>query len=160
MNPGNLAGMRAVVITEYGDVDVLQVQEVPAPVPGPDEVLVEVMASAMNRADLLQRAGQYPAPGPQPEYEVPGLEFSGTIAAVGSQVVSWSPGDPVMGIVSGGAMAEMLVTHERMLQPVPSSVGLADAAGIPEVFMTAHDALVSQGMLTSGRRALVHAYQT
>ncbi|HAA67146.1 MAG TPA: quinone oxidoreductase [Acidimicrobiaceae bacterium] len=149
--------MRAVVITEYGDVDVLQVQEVPAPVPGPDEVLVEVMASAMNRADLLQRAGQYPAPGPQPEYEVPGLEFSGTIAAVGSQVVSWSPGDAVMGIVSGGAMAEMLVTHERMLQPVPSSVGLADAAGIPEVFMTAHDALVSQGMLTSGRRALVHA---
>ena len=145
------------VITEYGDVDVLQVQEVPAPVPGPDEVLVEVMASAMNRADLLQRAGQYPAPGPQPEYEVPGLEFSGTIAAVGSQVVSWSPGDAVMGIVSGGAMAEMLVTHERMLQPVPSSVGLADAAGIPEVFMTAHDALVSQGMLTSGRRALVHA---
>ena len=144
-------------ITEYGDVDVLQVQEVPAPVPGPDEVLVEVMASAMNRADLLQRAGQYPAPGPQPEYEVPGLEFSGTIAAVGSQVVSWSPGDAVMGIVSGGAMAEMLVTHERMLQPVPSSVGLADAAGIPEVFMTAHDALVSQGMLTSGRRALVHA---
>ena len=97
MNPGNLAGMRAVVITEYGDVDVLQVQEVPAPVPGPDEVLVEVMASAMNRADLLQRAGQYPAPGPQPEYEVPGLEFSGTIAAVGSQVVSWSPGDAVMG---------------------------------------------------------------
>ena len=157
MNPGNLAGMRAVVITEYGDVDVLQVQEVPAPVPGPDEVLVEVMASAMNRADLLQRAGQYPAPGPQPEYEVPGLEFSGTIAAVGSQVVSWSPGDAVMGIVSGGAMAEMLVTHERMLQPVPGSVGLADAAGIPEVFMTAHDALVSQGMLTSGRRALVHA---
>ena len=157
MNPGNLAGMRAVVITEYGDVDVLQVQEVPAPVPGPDEVLVEVMASAMNRADLLQRAGQYPAPGPQPEYEVPGLEFSGTIAAVGSQVVSWSPGDAVMGIVSGGAMAEMLVTHERMLQPVPSSVGLADAAGIPEVFMTAHDALVSQGILTSGRRALVHA---
>ena len=145
------------VITEYGDVDVLQVQEVPAPVPGPDEVLVEVMASAMNRADLLQRAGQYPAPGPQPEYEVPGLEFSGTIAAVGSQVVSWSPGDAVMGIVSGGAMAEMLVTHERMLQPVPSNVGLADAAGIPEVFMTAHDALVSQGMLTSGRRALVHA---
>ena len=157
MNPGNLAGMRAVVITEYGDVDVLQVQEVPAPVPGPDEVLVEVMASAMNRADLHQRAGQYPAPGPQPEYEGPGLEFSGTIAAVGSQVVSWSPGDAVMGIVSGGAMAEMLVTHERMLQPVPSSVGLADAAGIPEVFMTAHDALVSQGMLTSGRRALVHA---
>ena len=157
MNPGNLAGMRAVVITEYGDVDVLQVQEVPAPVPGPDEVLVEVMASAMNRAELLQRAGQYPAPGPQPEYEVPGLEFSGTIAAVGSQVVSWSPGDAVMGIVSGGAMAELLVTHERMLQPVPSSVGLADAAGIPEVFMTAHDALVSQGMLTSGRRALVHA---
>ena len=87
--------MRAVVITEYGDVDVLKIQEVPDPAPGPDQVLVQVTASAMNRADLMQRLGQYPAPGPKPAYEVPGLEYSGRIAAVGSQVVDWSVGDAV-----------------------------------------------------------------
>ena len=145
------------MITEYGSEDVLNVQEVPDPAPGPDEVVVGVTASAMNRADLLQRAGLYPAPGPKPEHEIPGLEYSGEILAVGSQVSDWSPGDVVMGIVSGGAMAERVVTHERMLQPVPSGIGVADAAAIPEVFMTAHDALVTQGALRSGGRALVHA---
>jgi putative PIG3 family NAD(P)H quinone oxidoreductase len=149
--------MRAVVITEYGDVDVLKIQEVPDPDPGPDQVLVEITSSAMNRADLMQRQGQYPAPGPKPAYEVPGLEYSGRIAAVGSQVMDWAVGDAVMGIVAGGAMAELVVTHERMLQPVPSNLDVADAAAIPEVFMTAHDALVTQGMLGSGARALVHA---
>ena len=149
--------MRAVVITEYGDVDVLKIQEVPDPDPGPDQVLVEVTASAMNRADLAQRLGQYPAPGPKPLHEIPGLEYSGRIAAVGSQVMDWSVGDAVMGIVAGGAMAELVVTHERMLQPVPSNIDVSDAAAIPEVFMTAHDALVTQGMFASGSRALVHA---
>ena len=149
--------MRAVVIPEYGDADVLEVKEIPDPEPGPDQVLVEVVASAMNRADLLQRAGQYPAPGPKPLYEIPGLEYSGRIGSVGSEVERWSVGDAVMGIVAGGAMAEKVVTHERMLQPVPKHIQLADAAAIPEVFMTAHDALVTQGDLTSGGRALVHA---
>ncbi len=149
--------MRAVVITEYGSEDVLDVQEVPEPVAGPDQVVVGVSASAMNRADLLQRVGQYPAPGPKPEFEIPGLEYSGVILAVGSEVSAWSTGDAVMGIVSGGAMAEMVVTHERMLQPVPRGIDVADAAAIPEVFMTAHDALVTQGALRSGGRALVHA---
>ena len=149
--------MRAVVIPKYGDADVLELREIADPEPGPDEVLVEVVASAMNRADLLQRAGQYPAPGPKPLFEIPGLEFSGRIGSVGSQVQRWSVGDAVMGIVSGGAMAEKVVTHERMLQSVPEHIELADAAAIPEVFMTAHDALVTQGGLTSGGRALVHA---
>ena len=149
--------MRAVVITEYGSEDVLKVQEVPEPAPGPDQVVVAVASSAMNRADLLQRAGQYPAPGPKPDFEIPGLEYSGKILAVGSEVSNWSTGDEVMGIVSGGAMAEMVVTHERMLQSVPRGVGVADAAAIPEVFMTAHDALVTQGALRSGGRSLVHA---
>jgi len=149
--------MRAVVIPEYGGTEVLTLREVPDPQPGPEEVLVQVRASAMNRADLLQRAGGYPAPGPTPEFEVPGLEFAGTIVATGSQVTSWSDGDQVMGIVGGGAHAEMLVTHERMLQRIPANVGLDDAAAIPEVFMTAHDALVTQGGLTTGGRALVHA---
>ncbi|MDE0873454.1 MAG: NAD(P)H-quinone oxidoreductase [Acidimicrobiales bacterium] len=149
--------MRAVVIPKYGDADVLELREIADPEPGPDQVLVEVVASAMNRADLLQRAGQYPAPGPKPLFEIPGLEFSGRVGSVGSRVERWSIGDEVMGIVSGGAMAEKVVTHERMLQSVPEGIDLADAAAIPEVFMTAHDALVTQGGLTSGGRALVHA---
>ena len=149
--------MRAVVIPKYGDADVLELREIADPEPGPDQVLVEVVASAMNRADLLQRAGQYPAPGPKPLFEIPGLEFSGRVGSVGSQVERWSIGDEVMGIVSGGGMAEKVVTHERMLQSVPEDIELADAAAIPEVFMTAHDALVTQGGLTSGGRALVHA---
>ncbi|WP_419841906.1 NAD(P)H-quinone oxidoreductase [Candidatus Poriferisodalis sp.] len=149
--------MRAVVIPEYGGVEVLQVRDVPDPVPGPDEALVEVVCSAMNRADLLQRMGLYPAPGPRPEHEIPGLEFAGRIAALGERVTAWSVGDEVMGIVSGGAAAELVVTHERMLQRVPDSVSLRDAAAIPEVFVTAHDALVTLGGLASGGAALVHA---
>ena len=149
--------MRAVVIPEYGGVDVLVVRDVPDPMPGPDEVLVNVACSAMNRADLLQRMGLYPAPGPKPEFEIPGLEFAGTIAALGERVTGWSVGDEVMGITSGGAKAEQVVTHERMLQRIPAGVALRDAAAIPEVFMTAHDALVTQGGLTSGGTALVHA---
>jgi NADPH2:quinone reductase len=149
--------MRAVVIPEYGGVEVLTVREVPNPTAGPEEVVVDVVASAMNRADMLQRMGLYPAPGVASEFEIPGMEFSGRIASVGSQVTAWSVGDEVMGIVAAGAMAEQVATHERMLQRIPPSVSLADAAAIPEVFMTAHDALVTQGGLRSGGRALVHA---
>ncbi|MFN8053452.1 MAG: NAD(P)H-quinone oxidoreductase [Acidimicrobiales bacterium] len=147
--------MRAVVLDEYGDIDVLRVREIPSPVPGPDEVLVDVRTTALNRADLLQRQGLYP--GPPMEHEVPGMEFSGVVAAVGARVTSAEPGQPVMGIVGGGSYAEQLVTHERLLIPVPSVVSVADAAAIPEVFITAFDALVAQGGLTSGRTALVHA---
>lgn len=149
--------MRAAVIPSYGDEDVLTIGEVPSPSPGPDEVLVDVIASAMNRADLLQRRGLYPAPGPKPTHEIPGIEFAGRIAHLGERVTGWSVGDAVMGIVGGGAMAQQVVTHERMLQRVPDSVDVRDAAAIPEVFVTAHDALVTQGGLASGGTALVHA---
>ena len=148
--------MRAVVLTEFGGPEVLKISEVPAPTPGPDEVLVNVAATALNRADVLQRRGFYPNPFPT-EYDIPGMEFSGTVAAVGERVKSWAIGDEVMGIVSGGAYAEQLVIHERQAMRVPKGVSLADAAGIPEVFITAWDGLVSQGGLTSGRWALVHA---
>jgi len=147
--------MRAVVLDEHGDVDVLEIREVPDPVPGPEEVLVHVASTALNRADLLQRMGLYP--GPPAELEIPGMEFAGTVAAVGDRVLATKVGDPVMGIVGGGAYAQRLVTHERLLLAVPESVPLADAAAIPEVFITAFDALVVQGGLTSGRTALVHA---
>jgi NADPH:quinone reductase len=147
--------VQAIVLSEYGGPEVLRLGEAPDPEPGPDEVLVDVRATAVNRADLLQRQGLYP--GPPGEVEIPGLEFAGRVAATGRRVTRWSVGDEVMGVVGGGAYAERLVTHERAALPVPAAVGLADAAAIPEVFLTAWDALVVQGGLTSGRVALVHA---
>ncbi len=147
--------MRAVVLETYGDPEVLTIREVPDPVPGPEEIAVAITATALNRADLLQRMGLYP--GPKMTHEIPGMEFSGTVAAAGSAVDRWQVGDEVMGIVGGGAYAERLVIHQRQAMPVPASITVADAAAIPEVFLTAFDALVVQGGLTSGRWALVHA---
>jgi len=148
--------MRAVVVTEYGGPDVLAVQDVAAPVPGPDEILVRVAHSAINRADTLQRQGGYPDPRRR-RPEVLGLEYAGVVAALGDRVTAWRVGDAVMGIESGACNADLVVTHERQALPVPSTVALAEAAAIPEVFLTAWDALVVQGGLTSGRWALVHA---
>ena len=148
--------MRAVVLHRYGGPEVLTIEEVADPVPGPDEVLVQVAATALNRADLLQRMGLYPDPR-RAQPEIPGLEFAGTVCAVGDRVVMWGIGDRVMGIEAGGAHAEKIATHERQLLAVPEGTALTDAAAIPEVFLTAWDALVVQGGLTSGRWALVHA---
>ena len=148
--------MRAVVITEHGGPEVLRVAEVPDPNPGPDEILVRVAHTAINRADTLQRQGGYPDPRRR-EHEIPGLEFAGTVAAVGDRVTRWQVGDTVMGIEAGACYAELVVTHARQALPVPSTVALSDAAAIPEVLLTAWDALVVQGGLTSGRWALVHA---
>jgi putative PIG3 family NAD(P)H quinone oxidoreductase len=134
----------------------LTIEDVPDPVGGPEDVVVKVRATALNRADLLQVMGMYPNPRPA-AFEIPGLEFSGTIQTIGERVTMWKPGDEVMGIEAGGAYAELIATHERQLMAVPASVGVADAAAIPEVFLTAWDALVLQGGLTSGRWALVHA---
>ena len=153
--------MKAVVLNGYGDLDVLQIVDVVTPVPGPEEVLVDVVATALNRADLLQRLGLYPSPPiagfVPPAPEIPGMEFSGRVAAVGDRVTSWSVGDEVMGIVGGGSYAEQLVIHEHQLMRIPIGVTVEDAAAIPEVWITAFDALVVQGGLTSGRTALVHA---
>lgn len=148
--------MRAVVLHSHGGPEVLTIEEVPDPVAGPDEVVVQVAATALNRADLLQRLGLYPDPR-RLQPEVPGLEFAGTVLEVGARVQLWSVGDRVMGIEAGGAHAERIATHERQLLAVPAHISLNDAAAIPEVFLTAWDALVLQGGLTSGRWALVHA---
>jgi len=149
--------MRAIVLTEYGDPSVLTLTDIPAPEFGPEDVLVEVVATALNRADLLQRRGFYPEPGPKREHEVPGMELSGRVAAIGSRVSRWAVGDEVMAIVAGGAYAELVAVHERQLMPVPEGLDVGDAAAIPEVGITAHDALVVQGGLRSGGWALVHA---
>jgi putative PIG3 family NAD(P)H quinone oxidoreductase len=148
--------MRAVVLRSHGGPESLTIEEAPDPVGGPEEVVVRVRATALNRADLLQTMGMYPNPRPAP-LEIPGMEFSGTVHSIGQRVTMWKVGDEVMGIEAGGAYAEMIATHERQLMRVPSSVGVADAAAIPEVFLTAWDALVLQGGLTSGRWSLVHA---
>ncbi len=148
--------MRAVVLHSHGGPEVLTIEEVASPVPGADEVLVQVAATALNRADLLQRMGLYPDPR-KVQPEIPGLEFAGTVVAVGARVSMWQVGDRVMGIEAGGAYAEQIATHERQLLAVPEGMALTDAAAIPEVFLTAWDALVLQGGLSSGRWALVHA---
>ena len=148
--------MRAVVLRSHGGPDVLQFEDVASPVIGEQDILVTVAATALNRADLLQRMGFYPNPFPSGP-EIPGLEFAGTVAAIGDKVTVWAVGDHVMGITSGGAYAEQLAINERQAMAVPSGMSLHDAAGIPEVFITAWDALVVQGGLTSGRWAMVHA---
>ena len=148
--------MRAVVLRSHGGPDVLQFEDVASPVIGEQDILVTVAATALNRADLLQRMGFYPNPFPSGP-EIPGLEFAGTVAAIGHKVTVWAVGDRVMGITSGGAYAEQLAINERQAMAVPSGMSLHDAAGIPEVFITAWDALVVQGGLTSGRWAMVHA---
>lgn len=148
--------MRAVVIEEYGGPEVLQVAEVPDPEPGPDEILVRVAHTAINRADMLQRSGGYPDPQRR-THEILGLEYAGTVEAVGDRVRLWSVGDLVMGIEAGACYAELVTTHERQALPIPDGIALSDAAAIPEVFLTAWDALVVQGGLATGRWALVHA---
>ena len=141
----------------YGGPEVIAVQDVPDPVPASDEILVRVVSSAINRADTMQRQGGYPDPRGVAGPEILGLEFAGTVAELGARVTSWKVGDAVMGIESGACNAELVTTHERQALPVPSNVALADAGAIPEVYLTAWDALVVQGGLTSGRWALVHA---
>jgi putative PIG3 family NAD(P)H quinone oxidoreductase len=148
--------MRAVVLRSHGGPEVLTIEEVADPSPGRDDIVVDVEHTAINRADILQRMGMYPDPRRR-ELEIPGLEYSGVVAQVGDDVSEWSVGDRVMGIEAGGCYAEQVVTNARQALPVPDSVASGDAAAIPEVFLTAWDALVVQGGLTAGRWALVHA---
>src|SRR5947209_3793348 len=148
--------MRAVVITRPGGPEVLEIQEVETPEPVADLVRVRVRAAGINRADLLQRAGGYPAPAGAPS-DIPGLEFAGVVDAVGPLVRMWKPGQRVMGLAGGGAQAEYILVHEGMLVEIPPNLDFEQAAGIPEVFMTAHDALFTQAGLQMGERVLIHA---
>jgi NADPH2:quinone reductase len=162
--------MRAITLPSYGDPDVLTLAEVPAPAPGPEEIVVEVVSTALNRADLLQRRGFYAdpdrqrllaalarTPGVEPPPEIPGMEFAGRVSELGGRATAWNVGDEVMGIVAGGSYAEFVCIHERQAIAVPAGLAVADAGAVPEVFITAFDALVVQGGLGSGRWALVHA---
>ncbi len=147
---------KAIRIREPGGPEVLEVGEIEVAPPGPSEVLVEVAAAGLNRADCLQRRGFYPAPPGVPA-DVPGLEFAGVVESAGDSVSAWQPGDRVMGIVGGGSMATRLVTEGAELMAVPKELSLEEAAAIPEVFLTAYDAIVVQGGLGAGRSVLLHA---
>jgi putative PIG3 family NAD(P)H quinone oxidoreductase len=148
--------MKAVIITRPGGAEVLEVQERPAPEPGVGEIRVRVMASALNRADILQRKGNYPVPAGAPP-DISGLEYAGEVDAVGRGATIWTAGDQVMGIVGGGAHAEYLCVHEREAIRVPKGMSLDAAAAIPEAFITAHDALFTRLGLEVGETVLIHA---
>lgn len=145
----------AVRIKEPGGPEVLHIDRISVDDPGPGQLLVEVAAAGLNRADILQRRGLYPAP-PGVRSDVPGLEYAGRVAAVG-EGSSFEVGDDVMGIAGGGAMATHLLVHDREAIRVPKGLAITHAAAIPEAFLTAYDALFEQARLTSGERVLIHA---
>jgi NADPH2:quinone reductase len=143
--------MRAVVIKDGA----LVVEDRPDPDPGPGEVLVRVRAAGINGADILQRKGGYPAPSDSPA-DIPGLELAGEVVARGPRAERFAEGARVMAIVGGGGQAELAVLHERAAMPVPANLDWTAAGGLPEVFVTAHDAIFGQGRLRPGERLLVH----
>ncbi|MFF0656868.1 MULTISPECIES: NAD(P)H-quinone oxidoreductase [Micromonospora] len=146
--------MRAVTITEPGGPEALVWTHVPDPEPGPGEVVVEVRASAVNRADLLQRQGHYPPPPGAPAY--PGLECSGTVLALGPGVTGWSVGQEVCALLAGGGYAEQVAVPAGQLLPVPAGVDLVDAAALPEVACTVWSNVVDLARLAEGDVLLVH----
>ncbi len=148
--------MRAVMISRPGPPEVLQIGETDSPVPSAGEVLVRVRAGGVNRADLLQRQGLYPPP-PGVREDIPGLEFAGEVEESGAEAEGWRAGDRVMGLLSGGAYAEYVTCSERLLIPVPSAMTFVQAAALPEVFITAYDALFNRLQIRSGESLLIHA---
>ncbi|MHB8241206.1 MAG: zinc-binding dehydrogenase [Solirubrobacteraceae bacterium] len=143
--------MRAATIRDNEIV----IEEHADPVAGSEEVLVRVHGAGLNGADMMQRRGLYPAPPGSPQ-DIPGMELAGEVIALGPGAERFSVGDRVMGIVGGGAQAELVTAHERVLMPVPTGLDWPEAGGLPEVFTTAHDAVFTQAQLRSGERLLVH----
>lgn len=148
--------MKAIIITRPGGPEVLEMQERPKPEPGVGQIRVRVRASALNRADLMQREGNYPVPPGVPA-DISGMEYAGEVDALGPAATLWKAGDRVMGIIGGAGHAEFLCVHEREAMPVPGSMSWDEAAAIPEAFLTAYDALFSRLDLRSGETLLVHA---
>ena len=146
--------MRAVIITQPGGPEVLRLEEVPDPVPGPGEVLVAVAAAGLNRADVLQRQGHYPPPPGSPPY--PGMECSGRIIELGPEVAGWQVGDEVCALLGGGAYAEKVAVPQGQLLPVPDGVSLVDAAALPEATCTIQGTVYQMAHLAPGETFLVH----
>src|SRR5437016_13848776 len=149
--------MKAVKIVSYGGDEGLEVGQVAdSPRAIADRVRVRVRAAGLNRADILQRMGRYPAPPGYPQ-DIPGLEFAGEVVEVGEEARAWKVGDRGFGITGGGAQAEFVTVPESTLAEIPANLDWAEAASIPEVFMTAHDALFTQCRLQMSERVLIHA---
>jgi NADPH2:quinone reductase len=148
--------MRAVIYEGAGGPEVITIGEVPKPEVQKDHIRVRVHAAGLNRADLIQRRGHYPAPHGWPA-NIPGLEYAGEVEAVRPGVTRWKVGDRVMGLVGGGAQAEMVVVHQDEVLPIPSAFSYPEAAAIPEAFLTAYDALVTRARMQPGERVLIHA---
>jgi putative PIG3 family NAD(P)H quinone oxidoreductase len=148
--------MRAVIYEGAGGPEVITIGEVPKPEVRPEHIRIRVHAAGLNRADLIQRRGQYAAPAGWPA-NIPGLEYAGEVEAVRPGVTRWQVGDRVMGLVGGGAQAEYVVVHQDEALPIPRNLSYPEAAAIPEVFLTAYDALVTRGRLDPGERVLIHA---
>ncbi len=148
--------MRAATYTGAGGVEVIRVRDdVPEPVVGTDDVLVEVAYAGLNRADILERLGRYPVPPAR--IAIPGIEYAGVVRALGARVTALAVGDRVCGLVGAGAHATLLATNALAVSRIPAGVSMRDAAAIPEAFITAHDALFTRGSFALGERALVHA---
>jgi putative PIG3 family NAD(P)H quinone oxidoreductase len=153
--PPTLDPMKAVLVPTEGDPDHLTLGEYPTPEPGADELLVKVHAAALNRADTFQRKGNYPPP--EDASEILGLDIAGTVEAMGPGCVNWSEDDPVFGLVPGGGYAEYAVIHKDMAMAVPPGLSMTEAAAIPEVFLTAYQALHWLGDMQADDHVLIHA---
>ena len=147
--------MRAAVVTEPGGPEVFRILEIEDPVPGPEDVLVDIKATALNRADLGQRRRNSVPNGIRGD--VLGLEMAGTVVAVGERVEDIAIGDHVFGLLGGGGYAQRVVTHHRMVAPIPDNLSFTEAAAVPEVFFTAYDALFNHCHLAMGEAVLIHA---
>lgn len=147
--------MRAVINKAFGGPEVLSLSSVPDISPSAEEILVEVRATALNRADTLQRKGKYPPP--QGASPILGLEIAGTVIATGSQAKEWQPGDRVFGLIPGGGYAEQAIIHKAMAMKIPTGMNMVEAAAIPEVFLTAFQSLFWLANLQEGEKVLVHA---
>jgi len=149
--------MKAVYIKEFGGIENLEMREVPDPqAPDGDQILIRVRAAGLNRADLLQRRGLYPPP-PGYSPNIPGLEFAGEIESVGDSVDDYKKGDRVFGITAGEAQAEFLLIDSSLVAEIPDNLNFAEAAAVPEAFITAHDAVFAQARLKEGESLLIHA---
>lgn len=147
--------MRAITMTAPGGPEVLRLTEVADPTPTPEQVLVRVRATALNRADTLQRTGNYPPP--PGESDILGLELAGEVEAVGAAVRDIAPGDRVFGLVGSGGYAEKAVIDARMAMPIPAGWSFIQAAAVPEVFFTAQETLFTLAGLKEGETVLIHA---
>jgi|SRR6185437_5163373 len=147
--------MKAIVITKPGGPEVLQLRDCATPVPGIEEVLVQVKASGLNRSDVFQRKGNYPAPAGI-SADIPGLEVAGIVTTCGPGVTMWKPGDKVCALLAGGGYAELVTVKEGQCLPVPKEFSFAEAASLPETVFTVWNNVFERGALQPGERLLIH----